>query len=264
MTSRPIRPPSPPPADDTRVPSPIRPASPPAPDNSPVRRDAPEIFPTDPDPIRPSDVLVEPAAPSMGPSVTIELPSTPAVPTVAPSSAEKIVIPAPSASLTSTDPKGSVPTSEAQLPAGVSSKERRVIAVKTSSQKSLAGTSQPSIAEALRKGAVSAKGAVTSATGSQLALHKSPATVLVGPPARGKVLTRTASGNSLGALVEFANNWNAADQFEGNPVNQPFQLSDISGRFDQAAQFIIDTNKMNAVIVLSPGLKLFSTCYHTL
>src|SRR3954466_15973487 len=41
MTSRPIRPPSPPPADDTRVPSPIRPASPLAPNTSPVRPDFP-------------------------------------------------------------------------------------------------------------------------------------------------------------------------------------------------------------------------------
>ena len=200
----------------------------------------------------------------MGPSVTIEPPSTPAVSTVVPTLAEKVVAPAPSASLSSAGPKDSVPTSEAQLPADASSKEKSVIAVKTSSQKGLAGSSQPSIADALRKGAASAKVTVTSATGSQLTLHKSPATAVVGPPARGKVLTRTASGNSLGALVEYANNWNAADQFEGNPTNQPFQLSDISGRFDHAAQFIIDTNKMNEVIIFSLSLKLFFRCYHML
>jgi len=187
----------------------------------------------------------------MGPSAATEPPSTSAVSTAIPTSAEQVVIPAPSATLSSAVPKDSVPTSEAPLPADAPSKAEKAIAVKTSSsQKGLAGSSQPSIADVLRKGAAP-KVLVTSASGSQLALHKSPATAVIGQPTRGKVLTRTASGNSLGALVEYANNWNAADQFEGNPTNQPFQLSDISGRFDHAAQFIIDTNKMNEVIIFS-------------
>src|SRR4051812_39786774 len=223
MTSRTIRPPSPPPADDTRIPSPIRPASFPAPNTSPVRRDVPKTASIDLDSNRPSEVFVEPAAPSMGPSAATELPSTPAFSTAIPTSAEKVVIPAPSATLSSAAPKDSVPTSEAPLPADASSKAKKAIAVKTSSsQKGLAGSSQPSIADVLRKGAAPTKVPVTSAAGSQLALHRSPATAVVGPPARGKVLTRTASGHSLGALVEYAYNWNAADQFEGNPMNQPF------------------------------------------
>ena len=65
---------------------------------------------------------------------------------------------------------------------------------------------------------------------------------------RGKVLTRTESGNSLGSLVEYANNWNAADQLEGNPSNQPFQLSDISSRLHMAAKIVLDSDKMNEVI----------------
>src|SRR4051812_27584431 len=125
MTSRPIRPPSPPPADDTRIPSPIRPASPPAPNRSPVRRDVPETASIDLDSNRPSEVFVEPAAPSMGPSAGTEPPSTPAVSTAIPPSAEKLVIPAPSATLSPAAPKDSVPNSEAPLPADAPSKEKK-------------------------------------------------------------------------------------------------------------------------------------------
>ena len=66
---------------------------------------------------------------------------------------------------------------------------------------------------------------------------------------RGKVLTRMESGNSLGSLVEYANNWNAADQLEGNPSSQPFQLSDISSRLHLAAKIVLDSDNMNEVIV---------------
>jgi hypothetical protein len=265
MTSRPIRPPSPPPADDTRIPSPIRPASPPAPNTSPLRRDVPETPSIDLDSNWPSEVFVEPAAPSMGPSAATESLSTPAVSIAIPTSAEKVVISAPSATITPAAPKDAVPTSEASLPADASSKARKTVAAKTSSsQKGLVGSSQPSIADVLRQGAAPTKVPVASAAGTHLALHKSPATAVVDQPVRGKVLTRTASGHSLGALVEYANNWNAADQFEGNPMNQPFQLSDISSRFDHAAKFIVDTNKMNEVITVSLSFKLFLRCYYML
>src|SRR3954464_12359412 len=249
MTSRMTRQPSPPPTEDTRIPSPARDASPPAPNRTSPRHDAPEIPPVDVDSTRPTDISTEPATFSVNPNVSTEPFSAAAVSIVTPSPAEDVHISAPSATVTPLAPKDAAPIAEVSAPTDASSKTRKVVVIKaSSSQKGLAGSSQPSIADVLRKGAASAKASVAPAASTQLALHKSPAAAVVTQHVRGKVLTRTASGNSLGSLVEYANNWNAADQFEGNPGSHLFQLSDISSRLHQGAKIVLESDKMNEVI----------------
>ena len=246
MTSRPIRQPSPPPVEDTRIPSPARATSPPAPHMSPPRHDAPDT--------RVSEISTEPVAPPLNPSISTEPLSTSVAPTVTPAAAVVDNTPAPSAPVLPPASKGTVPTAEVSASVGASTIRKAAPTKTSTSQKGLAGSSQPSIADVLCKGTAPTKASVTSAANTQLALHTSPAAAVVTQHVRGKVLTRTASGNSLGSLVEYAHNWNAADQLEGNRNSQPFQLSDISSRLDQAAKIILDSNKMNEVIATSRGL----------
>jgi len=214
---------------------------------SPPRHDAPDI--------RVSEISTEPVAPPLNPSISTEPLSISVAPTVTPAVAVVVNTPAPSAPVIPPASKGTVPIAEVSASAGASCTVRKTVATKAStSQKGLAGSSQPSIADVLRKGIAPAKASTTPAAGTQLALHTSPAASVITQHVRGKVLTRTASGNNLGSLVEYAHNWNAADQLEGNPNSQPFQLSDISSRLDQAAKIILDSNKMNEVIATSRGL----------
>ena len=108
--------------------------------------------------------------------VSVEIPSTPTVSTVTPTPAEVINISAPSATVIPPAPKDAAPSAEVSAPTDASSKTRKVVVSRApSSQKGLAGSSQPNIADALRKGVTSVKAVVTPATNTQLALHKSPA-----------------------------------------------------------------------------------------
>src|SRR3954462_12042998 len=96
MTSHTARPPYPPPPEDTRVPSPTRADSPPAPNQTSSRQDAPEVSPVDADTTRPVDISTEPAASSVNPEVSLDIPSTPTVFTATPTLAEDTSISAPS------------------------------------------------------------------------------------------------------------------------------------------------------------------------
>lgn len=197
-----------------------------------------------------SDHPTDSAVPIKVPEVTSFDPSPSAVPASAQTSAEVTTNSAPLETVIPPAAKDVAPSLEVVAPAEVPAKSKKVIATKPlPSQKGQSRSSQPSIADMLCKGDSTAKPGVSLASDTQLVLHKSRVATTVTQQARGKVMTHTESGNSLSSLVEYANNWNAADQLEGNPSSQPFQLSDISSRLHMAAKIVLESDKMNKVSV---------------